>query len=392
MGGLSGAKRGRFQTGGRTGAPRRTGALHGSIIGDPSSGEWTEHFPAIGQNPIYSGWGRVTKRPGGPLGYSTVTNFNNQNLPYPNRPPGGGYSGGVVPRFQEGGEVTWQNATPEQWAALNRPAWAPEGGAWSRQARRDQHLAARGLPPSLYTGANKRYLAPRFRRGFSGPPVPPPPGGGYSGGVIPRFQAGGVPVGAERREYVKGFLGKTRAHAPIGREWDRDERNRASHIQQAQRNLAPPRPRGWQGGGAVGYSHGGVFPRHGSVTEDPTNPGSYSIWKRGRTIGDLMGGGGRSIMPTRRRGNYNFNRSELYPNWSATGTGTPAPMVPTPPGGGYSGGVVPSFQTGGQLEDPLYPVESELADESPWYPDEEVGFEEAAPMQGGFDIFGRSGG
>ena len=90
----------------------------------------------------------------------------------------GGYSGGVVPRFQEGGEVTWQNATPEQWAALNRPAWAPEGGAWSRQARRDQHLAARGLPPSLYTGANKRYLAPRFRRGFSGPPVSIPPGGG----------------------------------------------------------------------------------------------------------------------------------------------------------------------------------------------------------------------
>ena len=104
-----------------------------------------------------------------------------------------------------------------------------------------------------------------------------------------------------------------------------------------------------------------------------------------------MGGGGRSIMPTRRRGNYNFNRSELYPNWSATGTGQ-VPTVPIPPGGGYSGGVVPSFQTGGQLEDPLFPVESELADESPWYPDEDVGYEESAPMQGGFEIFGRSGG
>jgi len=69
------------------GAPRRTGALHGSIIGDPSSGRWTQHFPAIGQNPIYSGWGNVSWNPNK---WSTVTNFNNQNLPYPNRPPGGG--------------------------------------------------------------------------------------------------------------------------------------------------------------------------------------------------------------------------------------------------------------------------------------------------------------
>ena len=56
---------------------------------------------------------------------------------------------------------------------------------------------------------------------------------------------------------------------------------------------------------------------------------------------------------------------------------------PPPPGG---------WQEGGQLEDPIYPVESELADESPWYPDEDVGYEAAAPMQGGFDIFGRAGG
>jgi len=59
------------------------------------------------------------------------------------------------------------------------------------------------------------------------------------------------------------------------------------------------------------------------------------------------------------------------------------PARPVPPGG---------WQAGGQFEEPVYPVESELADESPWYPDEDVGFEEAAPMQGGFDIFGRSGG
>ena len=163
-----------------------------------------------------------------------------------------------------------------------------------------------------------------------------------------------------------------------------------------------------------------------------------------------MGGGGRSIMPTRRRGNYNFNRSELYPNWSATGTGQ-VPTVPIPPGGWQEGGSVgintfipqpdllqdlsqrnsyqPLFagrrnkvlaarglppyrpviqemnpyaptrggggrgwQEGGQLEEPLFPVESELADESPWYPDEDVGYEAAAPMQGGFDIFGRAGG
>jgi len=67
-------------------------------------------------------------------------------------------------------------------------------------------------------------------------------------------------------------------------------------------------------------------------------------------------------------------------------------MAPRPPGGGYSGGVVPSFQAGGQFPEPAFPVESELADESPWYPDEEVGYEEEFPTQGGFDIFGRSGG
>jgi len=82
---------------------------------------------------------------------------------------------------------------------------------------------------------------------------------------------------------------------------------------------------------------------------------------RGKTTGDVIGGGGRSVMPTHRsRG------------------------VPVRPPGGW--------QLGGQLEEPIFPVESELADESPWYPDEEVGFEEAAPMQGGFDIFGRGGG
>ena len=130
-------------------------------------------------------------------------------------PPGGGYSGGVVPRFQAGGEVTWQNATPQQWAALNKPAWAPATGGWSRQARRNQHLAARGLPPSQWN----RYIAPHLRdprslphpgNTYGGQPVlksnpyatsTKPPGGGYSGGVIPRFQGGGRPVDTRYAAY-----------------------------------------------------------------------------------------------------------------------------------------------------------------------------------------------
>ena len=217
-------------------------------------------------------------------------------------PPGGGYSGGVIPRFQTGGEVTWQNATPEQWAALNKPAWAPATGAWDRQARRDQHLAARGLPPSLYTGANKRYLAPRFRRGFSGPPVPIPPGGGYSGGVIPRFQQGR----ALTPRAVKRAWGMNRPHDP---NVSRRSMSLADQARSAAQILA------------------GQIPHFG-----PESGGSWG---------------------------------------------------PPPPGG---------WQAGGQFEEPVFPVESELADESPWYPDEEVGYEEAAPMQGGFDIFGRGGG
>ena len=60
-------------------------------------------------------------------------------------------------------------------------------------------------------------------------------------------------------------------------------------------------------------------------------------------------------------------------------------------------GVAPGFggrgwQAGGQFPEASFPVENQLADESPWYPDEEVGYEEAAPMQGGFDVFGRGGG
>ena len=238
-------------------------------------------------------------------------------------PPGGGYSGGVVPRFQAGGEVTWQNATPQQWAALNKPAWAPATGGWSRQARRNQHLAARGLPPSQWN----RYIAPHLRdprslphpgNTYGGQPVlksnpyatsTKPPGGGYSGGVIPRFQSGEQIAQMRASQRGQGQMGLS----PQDMARFRARIRRDQHLEA--RGLPPSEytgPAGWE--------------------------------------------------PAPRRG---------------------TPPATNPPGG---------WQEGGQLEDPLFPVESELADESPWYPDEEVGYEEAAPMQGGFDIFGRSGG
>jgi hypothetical protein len=249
--------------------------LHGSIIGDPSSGRWVEHFPAIGQNPIYSGWGAVDTTQRG----LTKRSFNNQNLPYPNRPPGGG----------------------------------------------------------------------------------------YSGGVIPRFQAGGVPVGGGYGEYVKGFLGKT--SGPGMREWARDRANKASHIQQAQRNLAPPRGRGgysggviprFQTGGAVAPTNLGPFPGSPAAQPGYVSPYPYLPYSTPEST--------YGIIPRRP------SQRQMQMQAAHRGRG---------PGG---------WQVGGQLEDPLYPVESELADESPWYPDEDVGYEAAAPMQGGFDIFGRSGG
>ena len=90
-----------------------------------------------------------------------------------------------------------------------------------------------------------------------------------------------------------------------------------------------PDRQGWQTGGQVkGYSHGGpsIHSGHGSVSATPGMPGWMTTWKRGRTIGDLTGGGGRSIMPTRRpRGR---------------GPVPTAPTRPTPPGGWQEGGPV----------------------------------------------------
>ena len=69
---------------------------------------------------------------------------------------------------------------------------------------------------------------------------------------IQGYQGGGFLPGKAWGQHVKGFLGKT--SGPGMREWARDRANRASHIQQAQRNLAPPGPRGWQEGGPVGVA------------------------------------------------------------------------------------------------------------------------------------------
>jgi len=88
--------------------------------------------------------------------------------------------------------------------------------------------------------------------------------------------------------------------------------------------------------GVKGYSHGGpsIHSGHGSVSATPGMPGWMTTWKRGRTIGDLTGGGGRSIMPTRRpRGR---------------GPVPTAPTRPTPPGGWQAGGHVKGYQGGGR--------------------------------------------
>jgi len=120
-------------------------------------------------------------------------------------------------------------------------------------------------------------------------------------------------------------------------------------------------PGGWQEGGSVGIN-----------TFIPRTDLLQALPQRNR------------FAPTRRRRNKVLAARGLPPYRPVIQEMNPY----APPRGGGGRG----WQEGGQLEDPLFPVESELADESPWYPDEEVGYEEAVPMQGGFDIFGRAGG
>ena len=226
-----------------------------------------------------------------------------------------------------------------------QPAWWPE----SARGWRAWQIPRRGIE------GHSVGVAPTGTRNLSGSGGR----GGYSGGVVPRFQAGGVPVGGGYGEYVKGFLGKT--SGPGMREWDRDRANKASHIQQAQRNLAPPRGRGGYSGGVIPRFQAGGGTRPKLLPADaswPLPPGlNYDF------VGARRQQGAESI--AERMANQARRRASRSP-------------------GGW--------QEGGQLEEPLFPVESELADESPWYPDEEVGYEEEFPTQGGFDIFGRSGG
>ena len=200
-----------------------------------------------------------------------------------------------------------------------------------------------------------------------------PPGGWQSGGVIPRFQGGSKIGGQGAAARARG-----RGRAPARRQqpwtWVPEEGlwglpNTATPgyfytLKQPGQGGAPAYTPG--GGGRGGYS-GGVVPR----------------FQSGRTMNPRAGG--ESAMQRQRRMQWNNNMTGAIPaGWGPYGSPFSAnARFPSPPGG---------WQAGGQFPEPSFPVENQLSDESPWYPDEEVGYEEAAPMQGGFDIFGRGGG
>ena len=121
----------------------------------------------------------------------------------------------------------------------------------------------------------------------------------------------------------------------------------------------PSPPGGWQAGGAVAPTNLGPLP--GSPA---AQPGYVSPYPSGGGPFESTYG----IIPRRP------SQRQMQMQAAHRGRG---------PGG---------WQAGGQFPEAAFPVENQLSDESPWYPDEEVGFEEAVPMQGGFDVFGRSGG
>ena len=113
-----------------------------------------------------------------------------------------------------------------------------------------------------------------------------------NGGQVKGYQGGGVPVGGGYGEYVKGFLGKT--SGPGMREWARDRANKASHIQQAQRNLAPPRLRGGQTGGYVGgYQIGGEV---GVAPEEVAMASEIFARATPEQQAQITGGGGPGMM------------------------------------------------------------------------------------------------
>jgi len=261
-------------------------------------------------------------------------------------PPGGGYSGGVIPRFQGGSKIRGKGAAARARGRGRAPArrqqpwtWVPEEGLW-------------GLPNTGDPG----YFYTLKQPGQGGAPAYTPGGGGggYSGGVIPRFQSGrtvnprSVAAAARRRNAPPPP--QERRYPPRFNEWEMEK------MLEEYRSSLPVPPGGWQAGRTV-------------------NPRSVAAAARRRN----------APPPPRAQERIRFEG----PNWPffrGNGDIPPPPggwPVPPPPGG---------WQEGGQFPEAAFPVESELADESPWYPDEEVGFEEAAPMQGGFDIFGRSGG
>ena len=193
-----------------------------------------------------------------------------------------------------------------------------------------------------------------------------PPGGGYSGGVIPRFQQGR----ALTPRAVKRAWGYSRAGNPAVLLPSMYPDARARSIAKVQAgeipHFGPSSGGSWGQPPGGGYS-GGVIPR----------------FQSGRTMNPRAAG--EEAMKRQRRMQWNARTTAGGPaGWGPYGSPFgPNARFPSPPGG---------WQAGGQFPEAAFPVESELADESPWYPDEEVGYEEAVPMQGGFDVFGRSGG
>ena len=287
-------------------------------------------------------------------------------------PPGGGYSGGVVPSFQAGGRTGY---APSSYTS---PV-DPYGRAWGYKRR---HLGKSYDPRERV-----KSLANTLQNYWG-----QPPGGGYSGGVIPRFQGGSKIGGQGAAARARG-----RGRAPARRQqpwtwvpeeglWGLPNTGDPGYfytLKQPGQGGAPAYTPG--GGGRGGYS-GGVIPRF-QQGRALTPRAVKRAWGYNRPYDprDLT----RQLASPHQIGNVNAAmQSGRIPHFGPSSGGSWG----QPPGGGYSGGVVPSFQAGGQFPEPAFPVESELADESPWYPDEEVGFEEAAPMQGGFDIFGRGGG
>ena len=228
-------------------------------------------------------------------------------------------------------------------------------------ARRQRMLEARRRGPAL----------PATQAPY-GPLVPP--GGGYSGGVIPRFQAGGTPrrTGYAPSSYTSPVdpYGRTWGYNRRGRGKSYDPREQIKATQYALQNYWGQPPGG-------GYS-GGVIPR-------------FQSGDRIRPRFDQFG----NRRPVKIRNPNQLGDPGLLEHWQNTNAARRATVAAArranqaqqqasrSPGG---------WQEGGQFPEATFPVENQLSDESPWYPDEEVGFEEAAPMQGGFDIFGRSGG